>query len=109
MQIHNFHHRIESTIHVFLQHCIPTNNYSMRLSLPLLLAMIFIASATDAQPISEAVNDSIVREGSMLYRSERASWIATDGMMQLFSGRADSIGGYLSYDDGPRVTSIFFT
>ena len=51
----------------------------------------------------------IEREGRKLYRSEAASWRATDALTAHFAHRIPHIGGYLSYDDGPGVRSIFIS
>lgn len=69
------------------------------------LLLIFISSlnliAQDAQ--------SILEEGKMLYRLEKASWYGTDYFLANFASKTDSIQGYLSYESDNRVTNIFYS
>lgn len=55
-------------------------------------------------------SDEILKEGKTLYRLEKASWNATDHMMQNFKDKADSIGGYVSYiSEKNFVNTIFWS
>ena len=55
-------------------------------------------------------SDKILEEGKLLYRLERASWIATDLFVADFSELRDSVGGYVSYQiPGNKVNTIFFS
>lgn len=54
--------------------------------------------------------EKILQEGKLLYRLERASWIATDHFLATYSEKTDSIGGYLSYcSSDTSVRTIFFS
>jgi hypothetical protein len=50
----------------------------------------------------------LLAEGKLLYRLERASWLATDHLLDAHPEIRDSIGGYLSYPSDEGVTTIFF-
>ena len=55
-------------------------------------------------------SEKILEEGKMLYRLERASWIATDLFIADYPELRDSVGGYVSYEiPGNKVNTIFFS
>jgi hypothetical protein len=52
---------------------------------------------------------SVLEEGKLLFRLEKASWYGTDDFLARFSNKRDSIGGYLSYvNENDQVVNIFF-
>jgi hypothetical protein len=54
--------------------------------------------------------DLILKEGTFLYRLEKASWYGTDNFLAYFPDLGDSTGGYLSYEtDGNFINTIFFS
>jgi hypothetical protein len=53
------------------------------------------------------LSSSILEEGKLLFRLEKASWYATDFFLENFKDKRDSIGGYLSYQNKDKVVSIF--
>jgi hypothetical protein len=55
-------------------------------------------------------SESILNEGKLLYRLEKGSWYGTDDILERFSNKKDSIGGYLSYEtDNSKIATIFFS
>jgi hypothetical protein len=53
---------------------------------------------------------TILSEGKLLYRLEKASWFGTDDMPDRFKNKKDSIGGYLSYETSDyKINTIFFS
>lgn len=75
----------------------------MRLIIILLLALSFNA-------YSIVKSSSILEEGKLLYRLEKASWFATDFFLEHIKDKRDSIGGYLSYiNNDNKVISIFYS
>jgi len=50
-------------------------------------------------------NDSILAEGNLLYRYEKAAWVSTDLAMSLKEVK-DSFGGYLIYRSGDSIKAI---
>lgn len=75
----------------------------------LFFLFLIAAHAGRAQKDIAKLNDSIVAEGKMLYRSEMASWYGTDIFLEKFRDRRINMGGYLSYEDSGRVKCIFFS
>jgi hypothetical protein len=70
---------------------------------------IFLFSLSSSIHAQDPRIDSILKEGILLYRLERASWIATDEYISLFPNMTDSIGGYLSYqNENGNINTIFF-
>jgi len=54
--------------------------------------------------------ETILSEGKLLYRLERASWYGTDDILGRFKSKKDSIGGYLSYETSDNnINTIFFS
>ncbi|RYY53044.1 MAG: hypothetical protein EOO09_19385 [Chitinophagaceae bacterium] len=88
-----------------------------RLLLPFILLLPFLGSGqeapgrelTDADYDSFGASaDSIVAEGTRLFRLEMASWYGTDLFLENFKDR-NRIGGYLSYMNDRTPTCIFFS
>ena len=50
-------------------------------------------------------NDSILAEGNLLYRYEKAAWVSTDMAMSIKEVK-DSFGGYLIYQSGDSIKAI---
>ena len=50
-------------------------------------------------------NDSILKEGNLLYRYEKAAWVSTDLAMSLKEVK-ESFGGYLIYQSGDSIKAI---
>lgn len=72
----------------------------------LLFVSLFCFLTIQGQP----KGDNILKEGQLLFRSEKASWYGTDEFLSKFPNLRDSIGGYLSYEgDYHHVYNIFFT
>jgi hypothetical protein len=68
-------------------------------------ALLFCFLTIHGQP----KGDDILKEGQLMYRSERASWYGTDEFLSKFPDLRDSIGGYLSYEgNNHRMYNIFF-
>ena len=79
----------------------------MKRIFPLLLLLISsmtLFGQTDLKKIS----DSLVIEGTKLYKSEMASWYGTDIFLEKYKNRVN-IGGYFSYLDGNFAKCIFFS
>jgi len=80
----------------------------MKLSTLLTLILCFLTQAQQLRAQStEKTAQAILQEGLALYRSERASWIATDVLM----GRKlalDELQGYISYQSQDSVRTIYF-
>ncbi len=53
-------------------------------------------------------SEKILNEGKLLYRLEKGSWYSTDLFLADYPEKRDSIGGYLSYEKGNKIYSIFF-
>lgn len=54
--------------------------------------------------------EKILNEGKLLYRLEKGSWYGTDDMLERFSTKKDSVGGYLSYETSDnKINTIFFS
>lgn len=54
--------------------------------------------------------DKILEEGKLLYRLEKGSWYGTDDMLERFTTKKDSIGGYFSYETSDnKINTIFFS
>ena len=54
--------------------------------------------------------DKILDEGKLLYRLEKGSWYGTDDMLERFTTKKDSVGGYLSYETSDKkIKTIFFS
>lgn len=59
-----------------------------------------------AQDVLEKQKQELIEESGKLYRSERASWLASDILMEKYA-TTSKIGGYVSYEYGDQVISIF--
>ncbi|MDO5509483.1 MAG: hypothetical protein Q4F57_02190 [Weeksellaceae bacterium] len=53
--------------------------------------------------------EKVLQEGKQLYRTEKASWFATDHMLSNFAWRSVSFGGYVSYQGSDNnMHTVFF-
>ncbi|HEY0610203.1 MAG TPA: hypothetical protein VGD35_11120 [Chitinophaga sp.] len=68
------------------------------------LMLCSIASAAQSQS-----PDEILREGTLLYRSEMASWNGSDIFFEKCKNLQDQVGGYFSYGAQALTYCIFFT
>ncbi|MCF8426705.1 MAG: hypothetical protein K9H61_03075 [Bacteroidia bacterium] len=67
----------------------------------------FISLSLFAQKNAE--EQAIVDEGKMLFKSEMASWNATDILQEKYSELLEGVGGYFSYPVGERELCVFFS
>jgi hypothetical protein len=56
-----------------------------------------------------AEEQAIVDEGKMLYKSEMASWLATDILQEKYPELLEGVGGYFSYPMGDKELCVFFS
>lgn len=56
----------------------------------------------------EKEKEAVLKEGMLLYNSERASWHGTDIFLAKFPEKREKIGGYFSYSVGKVHTCLFF-
>lgn len=53
--------------------------------------------------------DALLKEGKLLYHLEKASWYATDLLLETFPDKMQQISGYLSYNkDEDHISTIFY-
>ncbi|HEY8933657.1 MAG TPA: hypothetical protein VIM65_00490 [Cyclobacteriaceae bacterium] len=57
----------------------------------------------------DSIRKEILNEGLLLYRLEKASWIATDILLKDYTEISNKIEGYLSYVDNRNTKTIFWT
>jgi hypothetical protein len=75
-----------------------------------IFALIIISGLTAFSQNINSIRDSILNESLILYKSEKASWNATDYVEEHLSNISPQIGGYLSYASGnDEVCTIFFS
>ncbi|MCB2379456.1 hypothetical protein LGH70_17800 [Hymenobacter sp. BT635] len=79
----------------------------MKNVLRIALGMLLTQPAWAQKPDLHAIEQNILQEGLALYRSERASWVATDLLMARKPDLADVVG-YLSYAEGDSLRTVFF-
>lgn len=72
-----------------------------------LIICTFIRLSLVAQ-VSEAITDSIVMEGKLLYRLEMTSWQGTDLFFRYYQGRRPKAVGYFSYINEDKTCCVFF-
>lgn len=73
----------------------------------LTVTLLVLSSASGfGQDKIEKLKNEVVREGFLLYESEKASWHGTDLFLEKFTDRT-KIGGYASYTDGDNPKCIF--
>lgn len=78
----------------------------------LTLSLLLICSAFTASAQKKdlaAIENAIVSEAKVLYNSEWASWYGTDIFLAVCKDKANTQGGYLSYDDGKGMVNIFYS
>lgn len=80
---------------------------NLTLSLLLICCVLFEASAQKKD--LSTIENAIVSEAKVLYNSEWASWYGTDIFMVACKEKANTQGGYLSYDDGKGLINIFYS
>lgn len=56
----------------------------------------------------DSLQRETLQEGLLLFRMEKASWVATDILMHNFPSLQKNIEGYLSYVEGSSTRSIFW-
>jgi len=76
--------------------------------LSLLLCAIAVSAFAQHEEL-DRIQDSLVKEGKALYRSEWASWYGTDVFLEKCAAKKAISGGYLSYETDDGLTNIFFT
>lgn len=75
------------------------------LSIILIIFFSLVSFAEAKKPDSE----KILKEGQLLFRLEKASWNATDDLLERFPFMRDKIGGYLSYEtEQSKINTIFY-
>jgi len=72
----------------------------------LVLVCLFISTNIYSQL---ADTTKILQEGQLLYRSEKASWYATEYVLAKYTNLSDSLGGYLSYCKGINVYTLYYS
>lgn len=79
----------------------------------LIAIFIFLSCSTLpllAQPNLVKVTDSLLAEGTRLFRAEMSSWYATDYFLGIYTGSREDIGGYFSYPSkNNHYTCVFFS
>ncbi|WP_428328289.1 hypothetical protein [Mucilaginibacter sp.] len=75
------------------------------LSFLLIIQTFLFAQEKDLVKIA----DSIKNEGTMLFKSEWASWYGTDIFLDKCKDKKSLIAGYISYDTGKGLKNIFFS
>lgn len=73
----------------------------------LIILIFLISNFTLFSQKSES--NAILEKGKLLYRLEKGSWFSTDLFLADYPNKRDSIGGYLSYEKGNKIFSIFFS
>lgn len=74
-----------------------------------IILLLLIISSTFSYSQNKKT-EKILNEGKLLFRLEKGSWYGTDDMLARFSSKKDSIGGYLSYENGRnKINTIFFS
>jgi len=71
--------------------------------------LVLILYAQLAASSIDSISTTIMDEGKLLCRLEKASWYATDYFLEKLESKKDSLGGYLSYQNNDRIVSIFFS
>jgi hypothetical protein len=51
----------------------------------------------------------IIKEGTILYKTEMASWYGTDIFLEKFSNKRQNTGGYFSYVHDDKAVCVFFS
>ena len=82
----------------------------MKICLILLLSIFYIFSLKAQTPDSlEKIADKIVAEATKMYKSEMASWYATDLLMGKYKDKTTQLGGYASYAENGKDKCIFYS
>lgn len=69
--------------------------------------LVLSVMTTSGQKI-EKLKTEVLKEGFLLYKSEKASWHAGDLFLEKFTDR-NKVGGYVSYTDGNNPKCIFIS
>jgi hypothetical protein len=70
--------------------------------------LILISISSYGQGKIEKLKNQVLKEGFLLYESEKASWHGSDFFLEKFTDRS-KIGGYVSYTDGNNPKCVFFS
>lgn len=74
----------------------------------LIVQLLFITFFSFGQGKTDKLTQSIVAEGTKLYKSEAASWYGTDVFLAQYKNR-ENLGGYFSYPTTTGAICIFFS
>lgn len=69
---------------------------------------LFTYFCSTAQDLAH-IEDSLLAEGTWLYKSEITSWYGTDAFIQQHGNDGSDVGGYFSYPDDSVTKCIFFS
>lgn len=83
-------------------------NYIMK-KLILVVSTLLFPIILFSQEYDKTKVDSILKEGFYLYKSEAASWAATDLLLRNEKDIQKDVHGYISYISGDTVKTIFIT
>lgn len=75
---------------------------------PFTYILILLSLNVLGQKNTSGETESIVDEGKLLYKSEKASWAGTDLFLENYKNK-ENIGGYISYIDKDIAKCIFFS
>ena len=86
---------------------LPGQKYkSVDMKLSSTIIVLLLATTLSAQSKIEKLKTKALKEGFLLYESEKASWHGSDLFLEKFTDRS-KIGGYVSYTDGDNPICIF--
>ena len=74
----------------------------------LIALFLLVSISAISQKNSDEEVQSIIEEGTLLYRSEMASWYGTDLFLENYAQR-ENIGGYFSYSESDSSRCVFFS
>ncbi|UOK41711.1 MULTISPECIES: hypothetical protein [Flavobacterium] len=77
----------------------------MKLHLTLTISL-FLSINNFAQSKIEKLKENTLKEGLLLYQSEKASWHGTDLFLEQYKNESN-VGGYVSYTDGDSPKCVF--
>lgn len=73
------------------------------------LALLTVTFATVSFGQISKEEREVVKEGTLLYRTEMASWHGTDIFLEGLSDKRQDVGGYFSYLLGDKSICVFFS
>ncbi|MCL9806639.1 hypothetical protein NAT51_13975 [Flavobacterium amniphilum] len=79
----------------------------MKSTFTITLLLVSLFSAIGQNKLDK-LKDQAVKEGLLLYQSEKASWHGTDLFLEKFTER-EKLGGYISYTDGDNPKCVFIS